>query len=208
MFPPTPTSNQPLGALCAEHTDRPATLICTRCGSYACDACRRVGAAQRDYCFRCNPAQMEPLAEPGTRFAAELVDRLSVILPYLVLSIMGGVVGGARGEEGTGLVLPFVGLGVVGSLGMMGYQLYLLATSGQSLGKRLMGIKVVRTNGSAVDLGRLILLRNVVPGFINLITCSLFGLVDPLFIFATDRRCLHDHVADTKVVKVSGPSHG
>jgi uncharacterized RDD family membrane protein YckC len=96
-----------------------------------------------------------------------------------------------------------MGLGALGSLAVICYQLYLLSTIGQTLCKRWLGIKVVRSDGSPVDLGRLILLRNIVPSLINS-ACGLFFLVDALFIFTDERRCLHDQIADTIVVKVDG----
>ncbi|PTL82308.1 RDD family protein [Vitiosangium sp. GDMCC 1.1324] len=143
---------------------------------------------------------MQQLAEPGARFVAVLVDRLAVFLPFLVTSILGGVL--SRGDEAA-IVGVLSILGMLGSLGVLGYQLHLISTTGQSIGKRMMGILVVRTDGKPIDLGRLVLLRNLVPEFINMATCGLFGIVDPLLIFTSERRCLHDHIADTKVVKVN-----
>ncbi|WP_257452886.1 RDD family protein [Archangium lipolyticum] len=187
------------GALCAEHSDRAAAIICARCGSYACELCLRRGFDRGDYCFRCVPASA-PLAEPGSRLAAALIDQFAISLPMFVLTIVGGIASSSEG--GGGLALFFTLAGVMGTLAVLCYQLYLLVTTGQSLGKRTMGIKVVRLDGSPVDLGRLIFLRNVVPWFIGTVTCNLFSLADPLFVFAADRRCLHDHIADTQVIKV------
>ncbi|QRN95573.1 RDD family protein [Archangium violaceum] len=200
MLQPDPSVSPLSGALCAEHADRPAAIICTRCGSYACELCLRGGFDRRDYCFRCAPVSA-PLAEPGTRLVAALIDQFSISLPVFVLAFIGGIVGNAEGGEWRALFFTLMGL--MGSLGVLVYQLYLLVTKGQSLGKRTMGIKVVRTDDSPVDLGRLIFLRNVVPGFIGTATCNLFSLADPLFIFTADRRCLHDHIADTKVIQVN-----
>lgn len=80
---------------------------------------------------------------------------------------------------------------------------YLLHKNGQTIGKRLLNIKIVRTDGDAADLPRILLLRygpgilaNVIP-FINF----LYPLVDSLLIFRESRKCLHDNIADTIVVK-------
>ncbi len=200
MLQPAPSVPPLSGALCAEHADRPAAIICARCGSYACELCLREGFDRRDYCFRCVPAAA-PLADPGTRLVAVLMDQFAMLIPFFLMGFVGGIVGSAEGAEWT--ALGFTVLGSLGSFGVLGYQLYLLVTTGQSLGKRTMGIKVVRTDGSPVDLGRLIFLRNVVPWFAGVVSCNLFSLADPLFIFTADRRCLHDHIADTQVVKVN-----
>ena len=50
-----------------------------------------------------------------------------------------------------------------------------------------------------ITLGRLFWLRNVVNGALAII--PLYGLIDVLFIFAEQRQCLHDKLADTIVVK-------
>jgi uncharacterized RDD family membrane protein YckC len=65
--------------------------------------------------------------------------------------------------------------------------------NGQSIGKRLLGIRVVRMDGSPVSLARIVFLRNLVPELIGA-GCSLFGLVDACFIFADNQRCLHASV--------------
>jgi uncharacterized RDD family membrane protein YckC len=84
-------------------------------------------------------------------------------------------------------------------LGLIGYQVFLLATRGQTLGKKWMGIKVVRTDGGPASAGSLIVMRFVVAqGILGAI--PVYGLIDVLFIFRDDRRCVHDLIAGTKVV--------
>jgi uncharacterized RDD family membrane protein YckC len=197
-----PTPTQRPSALCAEHPERPAAIICARCGGYACDLCQRVGNDRRDYCVRCVPA-LEQLADPGTRLIAMLVDRFTSLLPLPVTLVLVSLLSAAGAEEKPAHVVTLLVLvGVLGSLGMLCYQLYLLLTTGQSLGKRMVGIKVVRTDGSPIDVTRLIFLRNLLPAFVNLPTCGLFSLVNALIILTAERRCLHDHIADTKVIRV------
>jgi uncharacterized RDD family membrane protein YckC len=75
--------------------------------------------------------------------------------------------------------------------------------NGQTIGKRIVGIKVVRTDFSRATLGRIFWLRNVVnaiPGAIPYVG-NVYGLVDHLFIFGESRQCVHDKIADTVVVK-------
>jgi uncharacterized RDD family membrane protein YckC len=199
-FLPTPS------ALCATHPERPAAITCARCGSYACGLCQRVEADRRDYCVRCTPEL--PLASPGARLAATLVDRLASALPIAGGTLLGVLLGKGRPEEEVAVLLLvlFMG-GMLASMSMVAWQLYLLLTTGQSLGKRLLGIQVVRTDGSPVDLGRLILLRNLAPAVLILPTFGLFALANALPVLTAGRRCLHDHLADTKVVVVNGPTH-
>jgi uncharacterized RDD family membrane protein YckC len=81
---------------------------------------------------------------------------------------------------------------------------YLLATRGQTIGKRLCGIRIVRSDGRPAGLGRILSLR-VFP--ITLLSSlplpylsNVSGLIDCLPIFRPSHKCLHDHIADTVVV--------
>jgi uncharacterized RDD family membrane protein YckC len=74
-----------------------------------------------------------------------------------------------------------------------------VSRNGQSIGKKLLGIKVVRSDGSKASLGRIFLLRNVVNTLLGII--PLYGLVDALLIFGEARQCVHDKIADTIVIK-------
>lgn len=74
---------------------------------------------------------------------------------------------------------------------------------GQSLGKMAVGIRIVRTDGSRASLVRLVGLRLVPFWAINMVPFVgwLVSLVDCLLIFRDSRRCLHDDIADTVVVR-------
>jgi uncharacterized RDD family membrane protein YckC len=200
MHQSDPSLTQRPGARCAWHPERPASVICTRCGSYACDVCRNEGPDGLEYCDHCVPTA-SALAERGSRFTANLVDQVALFVPWLAVVILTAVLNDESPQSERAIGAIFF-LAVLATLGLCGYQIHLAAQHGQSLGKRMLGIRVVRSDGSKADAVRIILLRNVVPGFINF-ACSLFGLVDALFIFTQERRCLHDIIADTKVVKVN-----
>ena len=198
MHPQQASFGAPLeGALCARHPALDAKAICSRCGSYACAQCYQLGADGLDYCVDCQ-ARVPVLASRGARFVANLVDQFVVVLPWLggvfLQVIINANAGGGDGD------MFLMGLGVLASIGVGIYQLYLVAQNGQSIGKRMMKIRLVRTDGSPVSLARVIFVRNLVPGVINSF-CGFFSLVDALFIFNDDRRCLHDAMADTKVVE-------
>ena len=93
-------------------------------------------------------------------------------------------------------------LGVVWVLTVLALNIYLMRKNGQSIGKKIVGIKVVRTDGSPVSLYRIFFLRYVVNTFFTLIPAvgPLYSLVDSLLIFGDARRCIHDHLADTIVI--------
>jgi len=79
----------------------------------------------------------------------------------------------------------------------------LVARHGQTIGKKTVGIRVVRSDGSKASLGRIFWLRNVVnmvPSLVPLVG-SVYTLVDLLWIFGERQRCLHDLIADTLVIR-------
>jgi len=83
---------------------------------------------------------------------------------------------------------------------------YLLAQHGQSVGKRLCGIRIVRLDGSVPTLWDSFVKRHL--AFLCLRQIPFAGyplyLIEILFIFRENRRCLHDEFADTLVVKWPG----
>ncbi len=104
--------------------------------------------------------------------------------------------------KSNGIDAPTV-IGFIYLLCLIIVQLVFLARHGQTIGKRLLKIRVVRnSDDSQCGLGRYFWLRSVVPWLIGVIPFvgNFFPLVDALFIFRNDKRCLHDMIADTKVV--------
>lgn len=97
-----------------------------------------------------------------------------------------------------------VGAGVAGIMFLVWVALTILFVSrnGQTIAKKLIGIKVVRKDGSKAGLGRIFWLRNVVNTLITMVPLlgGLYALVDILFIFGDARQCVHDRIADTIVV--------
>jgi uncharacterized RDD family membrane protein YckC len=79
----------------------------------------------------------------------------------------------------------------------------LVHRNAQTIGKKLVGIKVARTDGSRASLGRIFWLRNVVNGLVNIVPFvgMFYWLVDSLMIFGEARRCCHDYIADTIVIR-------
>lgn len=148
------------------------------------------------------------LADRGTRLGASLLDGLITGIPMMVLiwamwmAFGFGILTPPKGPTAllTSLIALVISAGV--SFAINGY---LLAKYGQSVGKRICGIRIVRQDGSLPTLWDSFAKRQVVILIIGQIPVvgGLFGLVDVLFIFKEDRRCLHDRIAGTLVVKGS-----
>ena len=151
-----------------------------------------------------DPSALATQADRGTRLGASILDGIvfgaMVYVPMLFGAMVSGATAGAIGESGSN-PMAVVGL-VVAAIGFIVWcwlTITYMVRNGQSIGKKLVGIKVVRTDGSPASLGRLIWLRNVVNGLISIV--PLYGFVDALFIFGESRQCLHDRIADTVVLK-------
>ena len=73
---------------------------------------------------------------------------------------------------------------------------------GQTMGKRIVGIKIMRTDGERISLRRVIGLRTLPISILSRIPFVgwLIALADSLMIFGAERRCLHDVFADSIVI--------
>jgi uncharacterized RDD family membrane protein YckC len=83
---------------------------------------------------------------------------------------------------------------------------WFLARNGQTIGKMLLGIRIATLDGGVPELWRILALRYAPISIVSVIPTLGLGLVlptfDVLFIFRGDRRCLHDMIAGTKVLRV------
>lgn len=97
----------------------------------------------------------------------------------------------------------WLGVGTLGLIAIAAVNIVLVQRNSQSIAKKWLGIKVVRKDGSRATLGRIFWLRNVVPGLFGLLPYlgRFWGLIDALAIFAEPKRCIHDYIADTIVVR-------
>jgi uncharacterized RDD family membrane protein YckC len=163
------------------------------------------------------------LAERGTRLWAASIDGILISIPLLPVMVVGiyygvqtqmGIAQAGVGDNAT--QLPSIGvselmmvlagaavLGLLGALGIAVYQWVLISRTGQSLGKKWTGIRIERLDGSRIDFGSGVFMRNWLPKLIGAVPYlgAVFHLLDCLFIFRDDRRCIHDHIAGTRVVR-------
>jgi uncharacterized RDD family membrane protein YckC len=78
-------------------------------------------------------------------------------------------------------------------------QLVLLAKKGQTIGKKMLGIKIVdKSSLENPGFARSGLIRSVLSIFTITIIVPLF---DWMWIFRKGKRCLHDHIAGTIVIR-------
>ena len=162
-----------------------------------------------------NEPKVGELASRGNRFIAALIDQLVatlVVLPFLLLYAM------SLALPAMGYVAPLISpMCLAGLLALSIYQIVLLSTTGQSIGKRVMHIRIA-WYGHEGDPGFVgtVFLRVLVPlGAIYFLWFALFrgswgdpylimilSWINYLPILGQERRCIHDYVAGTKVIRL------
>ena len=149
----------------------------------------------------------KPLASWGTRVGATLIDWVILLVPVALIVGLVIVVAYSSdiGAAAVGLVSTLVYLAAVCL-----YAPLLMARggagNGQTLGKQMLGIRVVRDAGVPYDFGTAFLREVIIKGL-------LFGVVGGWFLaiptvldylwplWDDENRCLHDFVASSHVVE-------
>ncbi|QWF16795.1 RDD family protein [Lysobacter capsici] len=141
-------------------------------------------------------------ADPWIRLVARLIDWGLMMVCFFPLFVAVGLEPDSKDPSPLQLITSCVAL--LAALGLFIYQLVLLAQSSQTLGKRWMRIKIVRNDGTHASFGRIFGLRMLVVGLLEQVPCIglMFSLINVVWIFGEESRCLHDLLADTKVVIV------
>lgn len=102
--------------------------------------------------------------------------------------------------------LTLIGVSFVyGLLATLLIQGYLMHTRGQTIGKYLINMRIENLDGSQASFLTIFVYRLLpmsVVGNIPMVGQAIAGLVNPLFIFGKEKRCLHDYIASTKVCYV------
>lgn len=148
-------------------------------------------------------AGMPPLASRGKRLLARIIDGLIISIPVgLVMGLVLGFgsynstdTGGSYGQQGIYALVYLV------------YEGIMLTRSGQTVGKKLMKIRVAVLSNGAVPRGSTGWLRAAVYNVPPLVPCIgfLFWLVNVLFCTWDKpyQQCLHDKAVKTVVVAAS-----
>lgn len=141
------------------------------------------------------------LASRGSRFGAAMIDGIISLIFVVPLMLVFGIWAAmtAGQEPSLSAMTGYVVSAMTAYLLINGY---LLHSRGQSVGKKLMGIRIVDMQGNNPGLVKLFFVRYVAMSLVWMLPLvgGLLGLIDVLMIFKGDRRCGHDMVAGTQVV--------
>jgi uncharacterized RDD family membrane protein YckC len=164
-------------------------------------------------------------AERGTRLLARVIDwaiEFACAIPGGIIlgdEFMKLVIAAMQGNEPDFTQLDFqriaLGAGVLAAawLALLVVQVWMLSTRGQSIGKRITGIRIVRfEDGGPPGIVHAWVLRELLITVIGIASSLVpflgpfmlrpaFHLVDWCLIFRDDQRCLHDLIAKTIVIR-------
>ncbi len=156
----------------------------------------------------------QPLASWGSRAAAWFIDWMILLIPALVLFFV--VVAGAVGISGnddtsTGAAIAAVILYVILICVVLLLYAPLLmmrqgAHNGQTLGKQMIGIRVVRDSGETMGFAwaayREVVIKGLLVGIASSIIPFIPWLLDNLWpLWDGENRALHDMAAQTHVLR-------
>lgn len=145
------------------------------------------------------------------RLAATTIDFILVPVVALIIMLLTGALEHAEDYAGLYQIpVRILLLAVSGYLILNGWLLY---RRGQTVGKLLLGVKIVSAEtGELSALWKLLCIRALFFPMLYLVLfygfvpwIVLFPLVDVVFIFGKKGRCLHDYAAGTLVIVNNSP---
>ncbi|MEM9479976.1 MAG: RDD family protein [Verrucomicrobiota bacterium] len=143
------------------------------------------------------------LASRWARLGGAILDSLIVAVPALGIMFMLGLFDRMddQGRMSIGDTLLSTVIGIACYMAINGALIY---KSGQTVGKRILGTQVVNLDGTKVDGNRYVV-RRLLPFWLIPqipIIGGIIGLANALCVFRREKNCLHDDIAQTRVVKV------
>ena len=142
----------------------------------------------------------------GRRFAAKFIDGLIVGVVNMVVGMLIGAVFGAAmaastpGELSPMAILLQVIIQLFGIGLALGYSLYFIRKNDATPGKKALGLRLLRADGSKLSKGRIV--GRYFAEWLSSLTL-LIGYLMAAF-DKEQRRALHDRVCDTRVIDVRG----
>ena len=140
------------------------------------------------------------MASIGKRFGALMID--SVLVNVVAIPVMFGGVGamvassdGRQTSEDTAALIMFGLMGIIG-IWVLFYMTWFVGRFGATPGKMLLGIKIVRSDGSPVSY-----LRAFARFWAHQLSGSIMYIGYIMALFDEQKRGLHDHICDTRVIE-------
>ncbi len=147
------------------------------------------------------PGEQE-LAGRWLRLFGAIIDAILAFLVVIPVLLMTDYM-----EYAMSGVIPLVYQLAIPAVAILSYAVlhgYFLAASGQTIGKKLVGIRIVSvSDGLNPGFLKILGLRFTPMTIVAQLPVigAILGLVNILFIFGPEKRCLHDYIAGTRVIK-------
>ncbi|MBB1450804.1 RDD family protein [Pseudoalteromonas sp. SG43-1] len=136
-------------------------------------------------------------ATRSDRLVAAIVDGVLGVVCFIPVFILVGF--DNLSQPTLTLSAGLLGYGILSTLVLHGYLMY---QRGQTIGKSFMSIRIENLDGTQASFTTIYFKRMLCMQLLSLVPSVgqfIAGFVNPLFIFGKDKRCLHDHLAGTKV---------
>ena len=144
----------------------------------------------------------QPLASRWFRLWGAMIDAIIGIAIAFPAMFFSGYWERAMNQQIT--VTDTIAVSVFGFMMFVAVHGYFLARDGQTIGKKLVGTRIVSADSNQIlPLWKVVLLRYLpitISGQIPLVG-GVLVTIDYLFVFRRDKRCIHDLIATTRVVK-------
>ena len=191
--------------VCA-HASDPGAWFCNQCGlelggeigtlRRVCAGCRTVNDSSFHYCYHCGlelPERLYPHSQVVGDPAGFWVRALATAIDGGLLLLAGGLAAVTLPGDAEGW--PFVLLAAL----PMAVVYYTLAVGrwGQTVGKRLLGLRVVRADGSPATY-----LRSFARCWAYVLAILPLGLGVLAIVLSTQKRGWHDLISGTRVLRV------
>ena len=210
--PAVPVASGPYGAAPAPASPYAGdTAFCSECGRpYPTSQLLNLGSAS--VCAQCKPLYLQRVREGGQsigtrryggfwiRFVAIVIDGIIIGVVNLILTVPLRLTAAFSAMSDPATILS-AGLGMLGLSVMISivlsvaYNGFFVSRYGATPGKMALGLKIIRSDGSGISFGRAVgrYFAQMLSGMILYIGFIIAG-------FDTEKRALHDHIVDTRVI--------
>ena len=163
--------------------------------SYVCGACKPLFLQRMREGSAGGAVGARRYAGFWIRVGAYIIDLIIIYAATFVLGFVVSLPLGALRVESS-LYLLYLGvLSILAFVSVAGYHGYFLSTKGATPGKLLLGLKVIRSDGSGLSF-----MRGVGRLFAHFVSGIILYVGYIIVAFDVEKRALHDHLCDTRVV--------
>jgi uncharacterized RDD family membrane protein YckC len=185
--------------------------FCSECGRpFALEDLARFGEAA--VCADCKPNYVQRMREGAVvsnttmqyggfwrRFGAVFVDGVLITIFTLPIKMAFSIFGfsSAFTPSRPGVFAAMWGLSsLINTVLFLAYYTYFLSQKGATLGKMLFGLKVVTATGGPISVG-----RAIGRYFAQNLSLLILGIGYLMAAFDDQKRTLHDHICNTRVIR-------